>query len=382
MPYSIDLEPHGYYIVGNRVFLNKTEAVYEASVTKQDLRWNFHDDCWGAVNWTKCPTDDLRSLYKQRAQQIRDQYDHIVLMFSGGMDSWTMLHSFFSNNIHVDEVWTNWPLAQLKWNTVTPTNFSEVNIISEFKYAVLPVLEHIKKTYPATKITINDYSKELEKEYTHKIFMSSNNWQTPTTTFRNGGTSTIFENTLSKEKRVACIHGLEKPRLTLQDNKLYGFFIDVYSGTNSNIAHNNEFFYTSRDFPDVTIAQVHAIKDYLLENNGMLHVRKTNPGRNEWNEVFRSACYPDYGADTFQVGKSLGSKIKLSDNWVSAYNKKYIEGWQWTLGQYYDSIDDKFLRFDKTDSEILGLESIKSKLYLIDDNFVCPGVNFNVAGFA
>jgi len=56
------------------------------------------------VDWETEPTDSLSNLYRKRAQQIRDSYDYIVLYFSGGSDSITMLNAFMKNDIEVDEV--------------------------------------------------------------------------------------------------------------------------------------------------------------------------------------------------------------------------------------------------------------------------------------
>ena len=47
---------------------------------------------------------DIDELYRQRAHQLRDKYDYVVLWFSGGADSNNVLNSFIDNDIKIDEV--------------------------------------------------------------------------------------------------------------------------------------------------------------------------------------------------------------------------------------------------------------------------------------
>ena len=61
-----------------------------------------------AIDWTKEPIKSLKQLFKERAEQIRDLYDYLIIYFSGGSDSITVLNSFLDNNIPVDEVVINY----------------------------------------------------------------------------------------------------------------------------------------------------------------------------------------------------------------------------------------------------------------------------------
>lgn len=59
-----------------------------------------------SVDWKTEPTESMKTLCKQRAQQLRDSYDYLILYNSGGSDSTTVLNAFLDNNIFVDEVVT------------------------------------------------------------------------------------------------------------------------------------------------------------------------------------------------------------------------------------------------------------------------------------
>src|SRR6056300_1489846 len=92
----------GYYQVGDNFFTHKVQAVLHASEVKQPVFWNYHNEIWASVNWQDKFFTSLEEIYKKRAQQLRERYDYLVLSFSGGSDSYTVLSSFLKNNIHLD----------------------------------------------------------------------------------------------------------------------------------------------------------------------------------------------------------------------------------------------------------------------------------------
>lgn len=61
-----------------------------------DNRWN--------VDWSIEPIESIQQLCYVRALQLRETYDHIILYYSGGPDSSTVLQTFREHNIPLDEV--------------------------------------------------------------------------------------------------------------------------------------------------------------------------------------------------------------------------------------------------------------------------------------
>ena len=91
---------HGFWSVGNNfVTTNKVEAIQEANRRNLHIEWNFNQDILDKVDWFQEPQVDLYELYKQRALQIREKFDYLVLLFSGGSDSVCILKTFLENNI-------------------------------------------------------------------------------------------------------------------------------------------------------------------------------------------------------------------------------------------------------------------------------------------
>ena len=79
-------EKLGYYQVGAQKYYSKPLALIEG--TKQNIHpeWRFNHSILGNYNWQIEPTADLRELYRQRAQQLRDKYDYLKLEFEMSLE--------------------------------------------------------------------------------------------------------------------------------------------------------------------------------------------------------------------------------------------------------------------------------------------------------
>jgi hypothetical protein len=94
----------GYYLVGNYKTYSKIDALEHAHLFNTPVKWIFNDDVFSTHPWHIDTQEDIKKLYKKRAEQIREKYDYIVVWYSGGVDSFTVLNSFRENGIHVDEI--------------------------------------------------------------------------------------------------------------------------------------------------------------------------------------------------------------------------------------------------------------------------------------
>ncbi len=348
---------YGIYQVGTKKFLNKTDALVEASRTGQELTWNFHDDVYSKYDWSQRPAGDLRDFYRQRAQQIRDQYDYVVVHFSGGADSWTVLHSFLSNGIHVDEVYSRWAFAEKKYKDYDHTNTEEVNLFSEYEFAALPVLKDVEKRFPQTKIYIDDYSEDYEKDVGENTLKHGNAYLNLGVFYRFSRKSPWETQAAEKGQRVAVVYGLDKIRYCVQEGVVYAYFDDRVAGTDHDPARNIEPFYWTPHMPEIPIVQAHEMKMFY-EANPDLADELNRFKRSTYTQV----CYPDYNPDTFQVNKPMGTEIWKSALWIYKHNPRHVDSWQWSVGQFTDNIDSRFCEFH--DNKIrLGYKPTISQLY-------------------
>jgi hypothetical protein len=99
----------GIYKSNEKLFANKLEAILEANHSNTHVEWDYHNDVFDRYPWDVEPPVELEELYHQRALQLRDAYDHLVLMYSGGVDSWYILNTFIKHNIRLDEIYMYGP---------------------------------------------------------------------------------------------------------------------------------------------------------------------------------------------------------------------------------------------------------------------------------
>ena len=79
---------YGCWIVGGMAFDHKMKALRYASETNNtSIEFYYHNNIWDQFDRKLLGKIPLTTLYKERAQQLRDTYDHLVLHYSGGSDS-------------------------------------------------------------------------------------------------------------------------------------------------------------------------------------------------------------------------------------------------------------------------------------------------------
>jgi hypothetical protein len=349
---------YGIYQVGSKQFINKTDALIYATESNESVHWNFHDQVYNKYDWTKRPTGTLQDMYFQRARQIRDQYDYVIVNFSGGADSWTVLHSFLSNNLHVDEIFTRWSMIERKYKPANFLDTRESNLTSEYEYAVVPVLEQIKKKYPRVNIHIDDYSNEYEKDIREHDLKNSGHYLALGTFFRFTRKSPGEQQAIKQGKKIAVVHGFDKIQFCVEDKNACAYFVDRIGGTDQDPERNIEAFYWTPDMPELPIMQAHEIKTFYELNPNLIN----ESIRDFERKTYVKTCYPDYNPDTFQVGKPIGTEIWQSELWIRQHNPRYVESWQWAVNQNLNNIDSRFCEFYNNKLR-LGYKTIKSRMY-------------------
>ena len=103
---DIEFTKHGYYLVNGIKTLSKFEAWQFAKGNFADIQFIYNDDLMSSYDWTEEPTEDIYELYAGRARQLRNDYDHLVLLYSGGIDSHVILETFLQNGLRLDEICT------------------------------------------------------------------------------------------------------------------------------------------------------------------------------------------------------------------------------------------------------------------------------------
>jgi hypothetical protein len=263
------MDKFGFYQVGAHKFYSKFEAQIFSEKTGSKVQWIFNDVEFNSMDWTVEPNESLNELYRQRAQQLRDQYDYLILWFSGGADSTNVLDSFLLNDIKLDEVasYVNYSASGDKFNFLN----------AEIYNVAIPRISKAKELQPDLKHTVVDicqstvdfFSKSKDKfDWTYQLssFINPNNAGRQHIKL----TVPAWREMFDAGKKVCFIHGVDKPRVINLKNKFYFKILDVIDpAVSPGIRMLNrpwefdELFYWSPDFPKIPIKQGHVLKKFL-----------------------------------------------------------------------------------------------------------------------
>lgn len=322
----------GYYLVGQSKFYNKTLALLESYKTRYEPVWVFNNDVYSSIDWTVPVTEDLTSIYRRRAQQLRDQYDYLVLYFSGGADSINILHAFIDNDIFLDEILFQYPKEVEQ--TFNSNDLSNGNFYSEIKYSALPILNDLKnKIHPGTLIQHQDFSKPLTELLKH------DNWFEKKSLGSNITISGIARqasqdlephilNLCDNSKTVAQILGIDKPLVYYDGSNYFAYFLDL-SATHCppinrgagqelyNTFYQTEFFYWTPSMPEIVVKQAQEIKRHCEIDplKKMLWARALTTHISEFRKFMHPIIYPLSPDPVFQTNKPSSKVIRDQDRW-------------------------------------------------------------------
>jgi hypothetical protein len=306
------------YQVGEEKFNNKMMAVLKASEKKLPINWIFHDEVWD--NFSKnnlhlLGKHSLDYLYAQRAKQLRETYDYLILHYSGGSDSHNILMTFLNNDIPIDEIFVRRSeKVDSKMYTPNCIDTSAKNIFSEWDYVIKPQLDWIKNNRPNIKITLGDqFSIDPTTIYNDNTmidrFGQFTGW------VEMGRSSLIVESDrklTDQGKRVANIYGIDKPMVIIKDKKFYMFFTDnaVDAANKTSGSGNSELFYYAKDMPILIFEQAYSMYKYFSLNKSMRQLIDLNLiKRNDHTrlktvyELTKQIIYSTWDSNKFQTDK-------------------------------------------------------------------------------
>jgi len=369
----------GYYTVGDNIHYNKIQALIDGTKTNQFPIWNFNNDIFGKQSWEQEPETDLRSLYRMRAQQLRDKYDYIRVESSGGGDSTQVIFNFLLNGIHLDEIIFRYPKTGSESIPITANDYRVENTLAESEFAAKPLLNWVSTNYPNVKITIHDYSADMLNNEDQ-----DESWVNSSREFLQPGHATKFPNyqtieqlrTANTGKSICVLYGIDKPKMCIRDGEWYLYFMDFQAnyanpdvGEYDNIT--NEYFYWTPDFPEICLKQAHIIRNWFnMPENRHLQFLTRWPNhsvsqRTAYESLIKPLIYFDYDPLTFQVSKPGNNFYSGMDYWFYKNYKdhKLYHVWQAGISFVEKNIDPKF--FNKEFDKAVGFVGFLSPFYKI-----------------
>jgi len=260
-----DLDKFGYYTSQGR----KTYSKFEAMEYSSRYRWHFNDEVFASYNWLTEPASDVNYFYDQRATQIRDKYDYIVLFYSGGFDSHNILKTFVDNGLHLDEVLSNIPSLD-----IASTQTLEYKVFTSKK------IEKYKQLLPNTVFRLVEYRDMLLGELINQrdILYNLNHRYTANHLVKNIYKRMIpaHRSLVEAGKKICYLFGVDKPMIVNHDGEYFSRFSELavcnYVLPKLQFDRNDEikyeFFYWSPDCVPLLIKQAHLAKKYYKDRLG------------------------------------------------------------------------------------------------------------------
>lgn len=323
----------GYYTCNGQDFDSKIKACLHSVKINSPITWNFNNREFKSNDWSIEPTETLDQLYDARAKQLREQYDYIMLSYSGGSDSHNILMSFIRQGLFIDEIVVNtMSKATEKFTDLDPNNKNNKNAAAEYKLQTFPRLKEIENLIPNTKITILDLSDHM---FDFLEDVGDGSWVLDKKEQVNIAGATRFNyihfndirKQFDKDKKIALVLGIEKPRTYIDNGNFYIAFHDraanivtvaehIREYTNSAV----EFFYWSPDSLKILTKQAHVIKRWLEafpEKQSLWLKHNVTPSnyRMIHERLLRTIIYTTWDDNWYQADKAVKDWYSEFDAW-------------------------------------------------------------------
>ena len=331
-----EIDKRGYYLVGDKKYYSKFQAIVASSKTHFFPTFNFNDDIFSAADWKNEPVESITEIYRQRALQLRSKYDHLVLCYSGGSDSTNILHAFLDNNIPIDEIYFYGPFGSNQGKQGKITNGAEY-MIREIDLVAVPYVQELSKKHKF-KVTFYDWSDDIINSFKDPdwIWTDLNARLSPSALVRNRLHETRPHLDLSEQgKKVGFIYGVDKPKIIIKDDQYYMGFLDLIlhgvisncSAATGNEWDYDEYFYWTPDMPKLVIKQAHILKNFLESNpvfknlvSGSHLNTYSFEQKQNWEKIMKKLLYPTVNTDVWQTEKNRTLVFSQTDKWFMDLN--------------------------------------------------------------
>jgi hypothetical protein len=327
----------GYYLVGEFKTYSKVESIELHKITGIHPQWIFNEDVFKLYDWTQEPSESLDQLYLRRAQQIRRDYDHVVLMFSGGADSTNILDTFAKNKVLFEEIVT--------FNYWKADPDSDSFFHSELHKVAYPKIKSLREQgidFKHRDFDMSELAHMVLKDpqyLNHRGYMASAHW----------GTSHIaktyirectpdYQKIMESGKKLVFVWGSDKPRLHQVDGRYCLRFLDLTDGgvnprtqMQAKAHEYDELFYWAPECADMLCKQGHVLKRYyekyniyrqddyysdklipLPEIKTVFDNDKTED-RLSFRNLINRLIYPGWDTNTFSLGKTSNVLVSSRD---------------------------------------------------------------------
>jgi hypothetical protein len=238
------------YRVNSKTFYNTFLAAHESFLTGKPVEFYCNDHVYDLFDWAVEPQESFDELMRQHAVNLRDRYQRLILLYSGGTDSQTIYNIFVKNNIHLDEI---------------IIKVSDTNPAYPYKHYKWLIDNHPDATTKLTYYEGND--PELRgKEITSDNWVFENQGEIYKFGMPVGGNGVKF---LCEKNHAghtwAAITGCEKPKLVYRNGQWHSRQLDTVLRQLMGYDYLEHFFLEPRIHIKQSYLVKHAVKQLITD---------------------------------------------------------------------------------------------------------------------
>ena len=280
-----------WYEVDGRRTWSKVDALQQANGDKDKIHFHWHESAWDTVDWTVEPSETWDELMLARCLQLREQYDHVSICYSGGYDSHAILLTFLKHNIKIDRI-----ICFVKEYYDNSYDWGPgLEFAKWVKQEKQPWLEIFAPKY--TQDDIAKVYRELGDEWIY--YANNHNMGKSQAIYLLERFNLDYLKNNTKTNSV-WIMGKEKPSLDFYQGNFYAQIWDSFAIWDYSLSNHAEPFYISYDMPKLYVKQCWmAAKFYeSLENftHEFLHFNQSsacgNQAYRDYNLALGRECLP------------------------------------------------------------------------------------------
>ena len=288
----LSADKFGYYTVGDLKTYSKLEAIEWQTRTGIWPEWNFNKHIFDSYNWHIEPTKSLWEMYKERAIQIRNEYDYIVLFYSGGSDSSNILSAWLEAGCKIDEIAS---MINLEGSSKRRDLYDNITDIADEPFRLVrPKIKQLQEQgykFKFREIDICQHTLDFIDLVKDDYFYYMNHSPSPNNIIKAIFRQNIpdYKKLIAEGKRLCFVWGTEKPSISTDANGWYFTFNDILDNCVNpfvqqryNDGWYDELFYWSPDYPEIVIKQAHTVKNYItaIDTSSQYQTEKTKYGQN------------------------------------------------------------------------------------------------------
>jgi hypothetical protein len=251
-----------YYFDDGTKLTSKVRALEYKQKTNLNPKLYYFDEVYDKISWKVEPPQSLDFYYREQAQRIRDNYDYVIICYSGGADSTNVLEAFHFNNIKIDKIVTIGALKQDSFSKVDENHNGEL-YHNVFPYVEELGLSSITQVLDYTELFDNSANFTIS-QYANEWIDFTGAWWSPHHWFWRDISRYIVPSSMS-DKKIALVFGIDKPNLYKDEQNNIGFcFKDTSTATYGNLFKEGNvdriYFYWDPSYPEILVKQLHTLK--------------------------------------------------------------------------------------------------------------------------